>query len=413
MNLLRKAITTEFSHFKSLPVHAQKLIVSYSLYKIAYPFLAIFINAFLYRQTGRFSTIALYSIGTFIGLPLGFYINGILLKKFTANKLFLMSSVAQGISIIPLIFLQKTTTPFVFFFGLLFGVFFGLWWSNRHYFSLNSMPDENRNYFEGVSSSISTLINIIIPALIGWFIVAGSYSQSYTPEQAYKILIIIATIILFFAGYHIRSVKIARDPIQLLLKNVTDRWKKVRAMGFFTGLKSGVFFYAPALVVLSLIGDEGALGFVLSLSAVLAALITYSIGRKSTTHHRLLITILGFIILTSGSVILNINFALWGALIFMILDTIADSMEQLAFLPIMYQSIEKDNTDNKGHNYARICDLEVFLNAGRVMGALLFIYIASLTSQMISLKVNLLIAAIFQLISIVFLYKLLNHPEKK
>src|SRR5688500_19618652 len=50
------------------------------------------------------------------------------------------------------------------------GMSFGCYWANRDYLALAITNDGNRNYYYGVETFFYTIIAVIIPVTIGWFI---------------------------------------------------------------------------------------------------------------------------------------------------------------------------------------------------------------------------------------------------
>ena len=95
----------EKSHFDDLGVVVKHLLLSYSLYLISYPVMGIFINAYFWRQSNDVSLIAAYNLGFFVALPLGFYLNGLLLKKIHILKLYWVGGVLQGLAAFLAIFI--------------------------------------------------------------------------------------------------------------------------------------------------------------------------------------------------------------------------------------------------------------------------------------------------------------------
>src|SRR5690606_22410926 len=54
--------------------------------------------------------------------------------------------------------------------GLTMGMSFGFYWANRDYLALAITHDGNRNYYYGLETFFYTLIAVLVPIGIGWFI---------------------------------------------------------------------------------------------------------------------------------------------------------------------------------------------------------------------------------------------------
>jgi YQGE family putative transporter len=105
-------IVKEWQFFKKLSHEAQMLTLSFGMYSLADPILWTFVNAFLWRETNNIILVALYNLFLFAGLPIGFLINGLILKRFKATEFLMFASIVQGLVIFVLMFRHNLSTPF-------------------------------------------------------------------------------------------------------------------------------------------------------------------------------------------------------------------------------------------------------------------------------------------------------------
>ena len=134
--MLQKIITRfkkERSHFDNLGDVVKHLLYSYGLYLISYPIIGIFINAYFWRQTEDITLIAAYNLGFFIFLPLGFYVNGLLLKRIKITKLYLVGLIISTISTVAVIFFSGNNLWYFLAYGAIFGFGSGIYWANRNF----------------------------------------------------------------------------------------------------------------------------------------------------------------------------------------------------------------------------------------------------------------------------------------
>lgn len=127
MRFIHDFINKEIFHFKKLHADAQSLILSIFLRDLIGPILSIFINAFLWRQSQDLILVALFNLAFFLTIPLGFYLNGVLLKLFSPGRLYFVSLLFSGIVAAGLIFLPSISYSIVFTFGILEGLFSGIY----------------------------------------------------------------------------------------------------------------------------------------------------------------------------------------------------------------------------------------------------------------------------------------------
>jgi len=97
-------ISKELKFYKTLPLKARVLVFSFVLRSVASPIFSLFINSFIWRTTSSFFNVAIYNLGFFIFLPLGFYINGLLLKKIKINILYLVGLFVSTLTALVIIF---------------------------------------------------------------------------------------------------------------------------------------------------------------------------------------------------------------------------------------------------------------------------------------------------------------------
>jgi len=79
----------------------------------------------------------------------------------------------SGVSMVVMMSLNELSLVGLGVAGLLMGMSFGLYWSNRDYLALSSTSDGNRNYYYGLETFFATNVGIVVPfavgAFIGWY----------------------------------------------------------------------------------------------------------------------------------------------------------------------------------------------------------------------------------------------------
>jgi len=218
-------VATEKQHFDDLGEVVKHLLYSYVLYLISYPIMGVFINAYFWRQTQDITLIAAYNLGFFIALPVGFYINGLLLRSMHILKLYWLGAVMQGVAAFLAIYIPSLSFTTVLVYGLIYGIGGGLYWGNKNYITLKITRGRNRLYYNNLESALDLVINIVMPVIVGWLIVFGEHSYPYSAELAYKILILLAVILLCISGYILQSANIQSEKItDITIKHATRYW---------------------------------------------------------------------------------------------------------------------------------------------------------------------------------------------
>ncbi len=384
--MIKEFIGKEKSYFHQLHSDAQKLIKTIFLYNFIGPLFSVFIDAFLWRQTHDIVTISIYNLILYAVIPLGFYVNGYLLRKYAPAIPYTVSLLVDGIAILFLMFLPTITLPAVIIFSLVDGLFAGVYWANRNLLTLKTTSTHDRIYFSSIESASGTITSVIIPALIGLFITFGTIIHLYTPLQGYKLLVAYMIGVILWIGTISKSITAGQSSKPpLLVKNSNKNWTIFRWIQFIFGLLNSVTYFIPILVVLILIGNEATLGIVQSISAVIASLLIYWVGKSLNTSHRLQLIFIGILFAILGTFIFGLLYSALGVLIFFAAQALSQQFIWVGGSSVNYDLIDNDNKDQNQH-YAYVCDQEIYLNGGRVVGILLFLLILHLTTNTFALR---------------------------
>ncbi len=388
MKKMKSALLHEWQHFRSLSPSAQKLFLSTFIYYIADPLIFIFINAFLWRKTSNFITISAYNLGFFLTLPIAFYFNGHLLKKFSIKHLFFVGFVGQGLAVLPLFFFSHFSFLIVLLIGVIQGIPMGFYWANRNFITLSLTKDHQRNYYQGLESSVNLTLATIVPLVLGWFIVSGDYFHLYSIDQAYRFLILVITGLLIWGGLSFQSAEIEQPKIALLRpKNPSSKWKNSQRIEICQGFLDRMADLLPALVVVSLIGNESTLGTLQSLVAIIGAVVIYFIGRRTATHHRIAVLSASVALLVVCSVFFTFFPTTLTAILFITGLTLSSQVSWTALSPLQMNVIDREESGDPTNNYAYVVDRETFLNSGRVISMGIFFGLIYLSSQTFALRI--------------------------
>lgn len=406
--MLKDFIAKERNHFQKLSTEAQKLLTSIALFYVIGPIFSIFINAFIWRQSQEFLLVSFYNILVYLGIPFGFYLNGILLRKVSPKRMYFLGLLVSGLTIVFLIYMPTLTYLSVGLFGFIHGIAGGVYWANRNLLTLKTTTSDNRIYFSGLESILSTYSKIFIPLVTGWFIVLGSSTNLYTEVTGYKIMATLMMVIIAVTGFFIMTMHIPPMHYKtLLLHKVSSSWQKFRMLQVILGFLQAVSVLLPTLMVLSLVGKEDALGTVQAAASILTAFVVYKLAKSLKVKHRLTLLQISFAVGLIGAVAFSISYSGLGVLIFYASQAIAAPFLWIATSSLNYDLIDEDK--NEKTHYAYISDQEIFLNGGRIAAILVFIALIYVYSNDVALRFTPLIFAFSQ----IFLSLLARSIEKK
>lgn len=350
------------------------------------------------------TVVALYNLALFSMLPIGFYLNGHLLKRISIKRLYFAGALFRALAIALLIFSPHITNLYIIFFGMCLGLLSGIFWSNRNLLNVKLTNSQNRIYFTSLDFISGTVTGILIPMLIGWFIMFGKSYQLYTPVQGYYAVTFITIAITILLGKFIKKINVTTPDItKVIHRGACFKWNCARGVAALFGLVNGIFAFFPVLLVMTYLGKEDTLGIVQSVTAVITGILMYSIARSISNRYRLQMIAASIGLSLFGALFMSISFTPLSIFIFIALITMSQTLLYTAAYAVIFDLIDRENT-NRDDSYAYVFDIEMFLNVGRVAGILLFFYFIYQISTDFALRYTPLIFGIVQ-IAIVYLTK--------
>ncbi|QPH41354.1 MFS transporter [Pedobacter endophyticus] len=391
-------LKSEITHFKNQSYNFRVLTLTNLIYSIVLPVIDIFVAAYVMRSSNDPVKVVIYQLTIYTGIPLTFFLNGFLLSRFSIKTLYSLGMMLSGVSMMVMMSLTTLDNTGIGIAGLIMGMSFGFYWANRDFLALAITNDENRNYYYGLETFFYTIIAVVIPVLIGWFIELNASTGE--AGMAYKIVTGMVFVITILA-----SVMCFRGNF----KNPTEKkfvyfkfdpyWYKLIRLATLKGLVQGFLVTAPAMLIMLLVGKEGALGTAQSIGAIIAAIAMYIIGRNTSPKHRLYVFGAGLTLFAIAAIINGILYSSLGVILFMLFLLLAKPLLDLAYFPIQFSVIDILTKKEKRSEFAYILNHEGGLYIGRLTGAGTFLILAYAFSVEVALRYAIIIVAILQLAS--------------
>lgn len=392
---------------------AKILILTNLIYSFVLPVVDIFVASYIMRNSNDPSKVMLYQLAIYTGIPITFFINGYLLNKVNIKKLFSMGMMLSGVSMVYMMSLDEISYTGLISAGLIMGMSFGLYWANRDYLVLATTHDRARNFYYGLETFLYTIVGAIVPIMIGWYLVSGEEATTESVNAGYRVVTGVVFVITIIASivFHLGKYEKPKSEKFLYFK-FHPLWKKMLQLAVLKGLAQGFIVTAPAMLVMKFFHSEGALGTILSVGALIAAVIMLILGKISKPKHRLIIFSVGLIAFFLGSVFNGTMFNANGVIIFMILLLIARPVLDIAYFPIQLKVIDVLSKIEKRNEFSYILNHEFGLFIGRFIGAGTFLALAYFADADLALRYALLIIGTLQLLSIIIAKQLLKKQEK-
>ncbi len=400
---MKNKILTEFRFFMSMPRDMRLVLITNMIYAFVLPIIDIFVGAYIMRSSNNPSMVAVYQLCVYTGIPFTFLINGFLLNRIKISRLYSFGMLLSGVSMIFMMTLSNISMVGVSISGFIMGASFGFFWANRDFLTLDTTNDTNRNYYYGVETFFYTITYIIVPVVVGWFLIRSTTQGWFggNIQGAYKIVTGIVLLLTILASIVIHQHRFKNPKQKKFLYLHFDRlWKKMLMLASLKGMVQGYLVTAPAILIMTLVGNEATLGTIQSISGILTAFILYFLGRTTKPKHRIYIFAAGMTVFLIGALTNQILFSAIGVIVFVLCKVLFMPLHDIAYFPIQMQVIDILSAKENRSKYAYIFNHEFGLYVGRFFGLVLFIGLAFYVSKDFALRYSLVIVALIQMLSI-------------
>jgi len=414
MNKIRKFFHKELEYLRDLTADQRNLLTSVFYYCLAVPMITTFSNTYLWRQSKDPIILALFNIGFFAGLPIGFLINGFLLRKHKPIYMYALGCVLQGIVPVILVLSGTQGSNFALGLGVALGVAGGFYWGNRNLLTSEITVGAMRYKYLSLESIVGLGCAIIAPLITGWFLVMGERTGWYSLESAYRISAAAGFLLLLLAAKQVFKIQHVSLKIQRIFIPAANRmWNQMRAFEFVNGLTNGIEAALLLVAVLVFLQNESSIGTLQAVTSILAALGMYLLGKR--VKHRDHVTILGLwsAITLVGKVMFAWSFSFFGAIALHTISGFANSFRWASTNAVMFETVDAQSAAYKESvRFAYLMDREFALNFGRVAALLLFIA-AYFRWPILTLRYGLFATLFSQAILILLTAKLTKHISHK
>src|SRR3990172_8190298 len=338
-----KRFLHEYRHFLTYPREMRILLLTNLIYAFVLPVIDIFVAAYVYRNSQDVKMVVLYQLAVYTGIPFTFLINGFLLQHVNIKRLYSAGMLLSGISMAVMMSLGKLDLLGVGVAGFMMGMSFGLFWANRDFLALSTTNDSNRNYYYGVETFFYTNTYVIMPLIVGWFI-AGTGEWGWfggDRNTAYQIVTGFVFLLTIFSSIIVHRGRFENPPkSDFVFFRYHWLCNPMQLLAILKGLAQGYIVTAPTLLVMRLVGQEGALGTIQAVGGILSAFMLYLIGRSTKPAHRMVIFTIGLTLFVLGGLANALLYNAAGVIIFTACLLLFRPLHDIAYFPIQMQVID-------------------------------------------------------------------------
>lgn len=400
MTKIGERFLREVRVFRSYPHAMRVLFMTNQIYSLAMPVFYLFTNTYILRKSDSVSMVLVYQLATYTSIPFTFCVNGWLLRHIQICRLYAAGMMCGGLSITVMMTLPALDLSGICAAGLIMGVSFGLYWSNRDFLALGATTDANRNYYYGLEAFFGSLIGLVVPLTAGWFLEWTGHWFG-TVNVGYRLLTVGVFVLSVLASLMVCSGKFENPPpSRFLYFRFHWLWQRCLWLAVLKGLAQGYIMTVPAMLVTRFLGKEGVLGTAQSVGVLFSAGLLYFIGRKAKPEQRVLVYALGLVAYALGGVANAALFNDVGVIIFMLCLLLASPLLDFGYSTLVLQVIDRVAPIEGRNQFSYFISLEFGLYAGRSVGCGLFLVLAYTLSDVVALRYALMIIGFVQLLSV-------------
>lgn len=272
---------------QSLHKQAKLLLFIFSLFSFASLLSGTFIPVYLWKQSESYLHIGFYVLGQYMSSGLFFYLCASLAKQGKKRLLMQLGCGVVAIFYGLILFIGAQAQYYVFLLGSVYGIGQALYWLAYNIFYFEITEAHNRDLFNGWQGLLVAICSIIAPFMASRFI------EMLNDEVGYRIifissLVIYAIIVVLVFKLEQRAKGKQFDwlfPLKAF-SMAKYNWKNLGLSIISQGIREGMFLTLLPFIVFLTTSSEGEVGLYTLISAVIALIANYLVGKKLKQKQR-------------------------------------------------------------------------------------------------------------------------------
>jgi MFS transporter, YQGE family, putative transporter len=342
------------------------------LYSLSVALSNTFVNIYLWKQTGKFSDLALYNLSIVIVQPLIFILAGRWAKKIDRVIVLRIGVIFLALFYLAVLLIGTHAYQFLVLLGGLLGVGYGFYWLAYNVLTFEITEPDTRDFFNGFLGILTSAGGMVGPMAAGFIITRLEKFTGYS--------IIFGISLALFALAVFLSFSLKKRPANgtyCFRRILTERkhnknWRLITNAHIFQGLREGTFVFVISVYIFLSTGSEMALGTYGLINSGISFVAYYTASRLIKKKDRKKAILVGGILLYLAIflIIWDVNFL--KLMIYASTIAIAYPILLVPYISTTYDVI------GSGWKAAEmrieyIVVREIFLHFGRILSILLFL----------------------------------------
>ena len=392
---------------KRLSFPTKILILDNILCKVFSVFTGIFLSAYFYKISEDYVfQLALYNVVGWIFATLGAVFLADMIKRKDKIWFYRIGIIIKTIFAFTILILGQDITNHVISLGILYGLV-----TATNGFPFNMIESENitngeRIRYLGYGNALTGIVSIIAPLIIGRYITETSYTATAVP-------IIVITIMELLISFFLKSKN--RTTEKLALKSFFKNFLKDKTLWrlyiieFLKGFnRNGVMSLIASLIVIRALSNDTAIGDWSSVFAALSTIAMLAFAKYyKKSHQTIVVSVFTLTILASTILVLispNFMSIVFYNIAYDVFLFVVDRIANTNLFDYSNSGIYKNRYNTEYFTFR-----ELFLNAGRILGYSILMFLALL--GVVSTAINTMFIVV--IISIIIMSGLIMRTKIK
>ncbi|MDR7237206.1 MFS transporter [Neobacillus drentensis] len=348
------------------------LLIIGGLYSLSIALSNTFVNIYLWKQTGKYSDIALYNLSIVVLQLLTFILAGRWAKKIDRVIVLRIGVIFLALFYVMVLISGTNASTYLLLLGSLLGVGYGFYWLAYNVLTFEITEPDTRDFFNGFLGILSSAGGMIGP------IAAGIIITRFEQFTGYTIVFGLSLGLFAFAVFISFSLKPRPSAGSYCFKAIlnerkqNENWRLITNAHFFQGLREGTFAFVISVLVYLSTGSEMSLGTFGLLNSGISFIAYYLASRLIKQKYRKKAILIGGLLLYTAVLIIvwDVNFVK-----LLIYGGIIAIAYPLLLVPYMSTTYDVIGTGWKAAEMRieYIVVREIFLNLGRIVSILSFL----------------------------------------
>jgi len=348
------------------------LLVIGGLYSLSIFLSNTFVNIYLWKQAGDYTTIAFYNLGIYLFQPITFILAGKIAKKIDRVIVLRLGVIFLSLFFLSVLLIAEQAAKYNFMLGSVLGIGYGFYWLAFNVLTFEITEPESRDFFNGFLGVLQSFAGMVGPLLAGTIIASMQENVGYSVIFTMSFILFIGAVICSFFLKRRQAEGLFHFSRVLMERAHNKNWKRVLNAHVSQGLREGIFLFVISIWVFITTQSEFALGmfnlFLSGLSFVLYFIVTKWV--KPSLRKKAILS--GALILYFSIYIILFDISYTQLMIYAALIGIAYPVVNVPYASLTYDVIGKARKA-KELRVEYIVVRELFVNIGRVTSIVIFL----------------------------------------